>query len=886
MRIIVFLLIIACFNGCISDKPEKDFFEIIRTTKILSDTSVVWKNFGPGMSGYCEEFWCHPTDTSAMFMGPDMHVSYGTWDNGKSWHTIKDCDGLGQEMKRVLDIDFSRQNPDFGMAIDWNGWIYETTNLGHTWKRTGAFGKTYKDLGVDPNSVNSFEKGWYPEQQGTRNSELAIDPTNDNIWYVGAGDFWNVKSNHRSAANPNGIKLRYAAYGYIWKTTDKGKTWIKMTNGIPENTEVGKIIVNPNHPDSLIMATNVGLLISSDGGLSWKSCSSGLPNNLPRNLTSYYNPKSKQFVLYLIEQTVYQKNGRSVSSKGGIYKSVNGGTKWTNITGNFSINLKAIHYPEEVTRYYRTIAYWFGISQQEAREKFPELPERSLPVLNRLVVNPLNKAEIYISYNKKHDYTFGPGDVWKTENGGKTWFACARQGAYWKSGKDNSYWQRLGNPTGTNCQFAHLQTYMNNQYEISGNRMMAVNANGDVYIGIDQQTLKTSDHGRSWHQVDDFETLRGSNHWIGRGDSDLPGRFMLLETGVPGRHLLCSGEHGLWQTTDNSDWPDKQAVPVKQIEGQVHDHDGNVDAHSISTVAVNPKNPNMIYILSWRQEHRGKLRRTTDGGKTWEDIATIFDADNPSWRNVAAQNSLVIDPVHPENMYFCATRNMISEVSGGKGPRLTKGGYGFYRSFDGGYTWQLSNNGFPDKASVRRIVMDPDNPEIIYAALNDDQGGLFKTSNKGKDWERVQIPSVIKAVNNVFIDRNNKSIYISTGRRNGSYEEGGVWRSTNSGTTWKQIFKAPYVWQAETSPVNPKLIVISVAGQDTNIAYQFMNPGIYLSVDEGVNWKKINRGLGQPDKIVDVKPDPRNENVLWCASWGCGWFMAYLNGTKKGWIKQ
>jgi hypothetical protein len=74
------------------------------------------------MSGYCEEFWCRSMDTNVMFMGPDMHVSFGTWDGGESWQTMKDCDGLGQEMKRVLNIEFSRQDPDFGIAIDWNGW--------------------------------------------------------------------------------------------------------------------------------------------------------------------------------------------------------------------------------------------------------------------------------------------------------------------------------------------------------------------------------------------------------------------------------------------------------------------------------------------------------------------------------------------------------------------------------------------------------------------------------------------------------------------------------------------------------------------------------------------------------------------------------------------
>ena len=858
------------------------FFNIIKNKRIESDTTVVWRNFGPGMSGYCEEFWIHPTDPDVMFMGPDMHVSFGTWDGGKSWHTIKDPDGLGQEMKRVLDIEFSLQQENFGMALDWNGWIYNTTDKGKTWTKIGAFGENFESIGVNPNDPKSSEKGWYYEQNGTRHSELAVDPTNDKVWYVGAGDFWNVKSNHRSLKKPNGINLKYAAYGYIWKTTNAGKTWEKLTHGIPKNTEVGKIIVNPNKPSHLIMATNVGLLYSKDGGISWQNNVKGLPNNLPRDLSYHYDKNTKTFILYAVEQTVYNDEGNTTSAQGGVYKSTDGGMRWTNISGNLALNLNSINFPVEIDRYYNTIAYWFGIDKKKAKQKYSVLPQETLPVFNRLVVNPLNKEEIYISYNKKHDFTFGPGDVWKTEDGGKTWFACARQGIYWKKDNDKPYWDSRNNPMGDNIAFAHLQTFMDNQPARSGNRMMAINNKGEVFIGIDQQTLKTTNGGKSWFQIDDDETAPGSNIWIGRGGSNLPGRFMLHDTGIKGRRLLCSGEHGLWQTTHAGQWPDKQAVAVQQIEGQVNDYKGNHAAHSISTVAVHPNDPNTIFTLSWRQEHRGKLRKTTDGGKTWKNIATIIDNDSPEHKGVAPQNSLIIDPENPNNMYFCTTLQRISEVSGGKSPDLTLGGYGVYKSTDAGHTWALSNNGFHDGFSIRRLVLDPQDPKTIYAAANDNDGGLYKTVNYGNTWEKLSIPSEIKAVNNVFIDKTSKAIYISTGRRNGSYEEGGVWRSLNNGKDWELLFKAPFVWQAETSPVNPNLIVISVAGQIK--AENFMNPGVYLSNDNGLTWRKINKGLGQPDKIVDVKPDPYNENVLWCASWGCGWFLTYLNNSTAPWL--
>lgn len=881
------LLTICAFLAC---DAKADFFHHIRTERIESDPMVKWRNIGPGMSGYNEKIWTHPSDPNTIFLGPDMHVSYGSWDGGHSWISLKDYDELGQLMKRVLDIEFSAQNPDFAMALDWNGWLYVTEDRGRSWTRTADLSPDYRDRGADPYDPEAFSKGWYDEQIGTRLAELAVDPTDDSTWYVGSGDFWNTKENHRSIESPNGNILKYADYGYVLKTTDRGRTWTRMSNGLPKNLDVGRIVVDPLQKDHIIMATSHGLMQSHDGGLNWKNGASGLPNNLPRDLTYHFDEGTGEFVLYLVEQTVYLEDGDSVTSKGGVYQSVDGGKNWTNITGNLYLDLTQIHYPAEIDRYYRTLSNWFRIPAHDAKTRFRQLPDSVLPIFNRIVVNPLNRREIYLSYNKKHDRTFGPGDVWRSLDGGLTWVVVVRHGVYWRAGKDQDYWASRGNPTGPNVEFSHLQDYMDAQEESSGNRALAINSKGELFISIDQQTQKSSDQGASWQQIDDIETSPGSNKWVGRGNSNLPGRVMLLESGRPDRRLFASGEHGLWQTTAMNSWQNDEPVEMQQIEGQVH-IDGMV---SISTVAVHPNNPDIIYILAWRQNHRGKLRRTTDGGKTWENIATVIEnsereIDSKQLGQVIqgpvgmlpAQNSLTIDPVNPENMYFVATRDAFSEIY--RAPRRTpsKGGFGFFKSTDGGYTWDVSNQGFHEGFSIRRLALDPANPAVIYAAANDEDGGLYKSTDQGSHWSRVEIPAAINRINNVFIDRNNKQLFISAGDYyDGAYEEGGAWRSEDSGKTWQRIFKAPVVLQVESSPLNPDLLLL-VAGNQMRIDRQFMNPGIYLSLDRGNSWKKVNRNLGNNDKIIDAKPDPYHENLVWAASWGSGWFIGYIEGVRS-----
>ena len=100
-----------------------------------------------------------------------------------------------------------------------------------------------------------------------------------------------------------------------------------------------------------------------------------------------------------------------------------------------------------------------------------------------------------------------------------------------------------------------------------------------------------------------------------------------------------------------------------------------------------------------------------------------------------------------------------------------------------------------------------------------------------------------------------------------------MYRSKDDGASWDLFFEAPYVWYCETSPVNSNKVLVNAAGQ---VGGTFKNPGFYLSEDDGETWRKINRGIGQPDKMVDIEWDPYNENIMYSAGWGSGWFKAML----------
>lgn len=827
-------------------------------TKQISAPDVTWQQIGPGMSGYNETFICHPTDPDTYFLGPDMRVTYGSWDGAKSWHSIKDQDGTGRDLEWLLDIKFSMQNPDHGYAISYMTYpntceFYETTDKGHSWTHITNVGKVHR--------------------------ELAVHPKNDKIIFIGAGDFWNIKDNIRSLKNIHGKKQTRAEYGHILKSKDGGRTWRKVATNISPDMEVGRILFNPKNPDQMIMASGHGVYASNDCGETWQPSSKGLVNNQPRDLTIYTDPKSGAAKLFLVEQTIYEKSGNTATSKGGIFRSDDFGKSWVDISGDLNIDMAKASDFSDKAGYYKTLSNWFGEDLKSIKSELSEMPSKSMPTWNRLVVNPLNSNEIYVSHNKKMDRTFGAGDVWKSVDGGETWKPVVRFGSYWTDGKFNKYWEARGVATNMNTTFGHVHPEMiyATGYN-SGLRHLVINTRGEVFIGIAQQTFVTKNGGETWEQIDDYELTPGSNQWVGRGDSNMPGRVFMTETGVDGRLLFCSGEHGIFKSVDLGNYPDKNAVAFEQIEGQIRPK----AAHSIATAAVHPQNPDIIYTLQWRQEHRGQVRRTLDGGKSWENIARIFDCASAGHMGLAPQASLMFDYKNPDNIYFCATRNIVQEVGGNFDSRnLTMGEYGVYRSTDGGFTWSTANKGLPANCSVRRLTMDPKNPQIIYASLNqridkDVAGGLYISTDGAKSWSKVKgVPVSITSVNDLSINKKTGDMYLSAGTKSGT-SAGGVWCLKSGAKGWEQLIDSPSAWHTESSEVDPRIIIATIPGYSTKDKGTFKNPGIYVSKDGGKSWLKSNNGIGQPDKIVEVKCDPKDATILWCASWGCGWYKGLI----------
>jgi photosystem II stability/assembly factor-like uncharacterized protein len=198
----------------------------------------------------------------------------------------------------------------------------------------------------------------------------------------------------------------------------------------------------------------------------------------------------------------------------------------------------------------------------------------------------------------------------------------------------------------------------------------------------------------------------------------------------------------------------------------------------IQDVEIDPKNPNVWYVVSafgglWKTENRGI------------SFTPIFD-EGGSFTLCC----LTIDPKN-SNVLWLGTGENTSQ-------RSAHFGDGVYKSTDGGKTWR--NMGLKNSEHIGQILVDPRNSNVVYVAA---QGplwsaggdrGLYKTTDGGETWTRILHVSDDTGISEIVFQPGNPDvIYASAYQRRravgqmiGGGPEGGIFKTTNGGRTWKK----------------------------------------------------------------------------------------------------
>ena len=830
------------------------FFDSLKSQQVMSDSSVVWQQFGPGMSGNNKSAFWHPTDPNVLFIGPNMGNSYVSMDGGKTYQTILNEDE--SDFKRgtrgpieLTCVDFSRQDADFGMCTDErNQGIYFTVNRGEKW--TALPVTTFN--GIYVNSV-------------------AVDPKDDNIWYAGSGRMRNLGSNLFPNSQPKGTLYDAASQSKIWKSTDKGANWTLISNGLDSDTETETIFVDPRNSDIVYASTNTGFYVSYNGGALWQHKDAGIDNLVLKSLGKHYDPNTDLLTLYVFSVPIWKVAGTTLTDdKGGLYKSIDRGETWTKIEGNLALDMRPFSTNSSVKNSYATCAcYVFGMSKEDFLAQYPDMPSKITIRFNTIEVDPTNPNNIYMNneYSNASRNNFMPGQIWRSKDGGLTWYVTLRNGTAWRPGSsDYSYWVGRGNPMESNVHFKYLNEWFErDSYDRKGSNFVKFNADGTI---LHTQMAKVSffsyDKGDSWLDIDDAYTASGVRSIVGAGNSNVPGHGFYQHPLIRNRVFCTAGENQLFVTNNegNQIRAGAQAATSYRILSE---------ETSASCYAVNPRDTLMHYAMFFRQAGKGKLYRSTNYGETWKEHGTAI----PAWEiesyggdQSVHQLHLTIDPVSPDNMYFVVPVNTL--LFNWVGNSVT--GFGVHKSSDGGQTWKEANIGLPNNPDATKIAIDPQNPANLFVSVYGPSGGLFKSSDYGESWSQVQSTIVIsktQGINDIHFARDGK-VYISAGSKNGGVNDGGVWVSSDNMESWTKVFDFPFTNRIETAYYNPSVIMVSTIACNT---VNGINTGTYLSKDGGENWIKINIGNGQADRVNDIAIDNHVPGKYYASTYGSGWYV-------------
>jgi len=344
----------------------------------------------------------------------------------------------------------------------------------------------------------------------------------------------------------------------------------------------------------------------------------------------------------------------------------------------------------------------------------------------------------------------------------------------------------------------------------------------EYYFGATGGGLwKTEDGGTTWNPVTDGKITSSSVGavavceadpdvvYIGTGETELRGNVM-------------QGD-GVYRTTDG---------------GRTWSHLGLAETQNISRVRIHPTDCNTAWIgafgvHSMPNPERG-VYKTTDGGESWRKV--LFRDDR------SGAVDLSVHPTQPNIVYAAlweAWRKSWGMSSGGPGS-------GLFRSTDGGESWEevTRNPGLPQDGIIGKIgvVVSPANPDRVYAIVEHEEGGVFRSDDGGETWTRTNDERKLRQrafyYSRIYADPQDEDhVYVLNTAFYGSED---------AGETFDRSYRVPHgdnhdLWIA---PSDPERMINSNDG------------GANVSVNGGTTWTGQDYPTAQFYRVVTTAHQP------------------------------
>ncbi|MGH9415309.1 MAG: VPS10 domain-containing protein [Terriglobales bacterium] len=286
----------------------------------------------------------------------------------------------------------------------------------------------------------------------------------------------------------------------------------------------------------------------------------------------------------------------------------------------------------------------------------------------------------------------------------------------------------------------------------------------------------------------------------------------------------------------------------------------------VTTLAGIGSQPNVFFMGT----AGGGVWETTNYGNAWKNISDKYF-------KVGSIGAMAIAASNPQIIYV---------GTGDSAPRNTvTTGEGMYKSADGGKTWQFV--GLGDTHIISWILIDPTNPDVVYAAAlghlfgpNPDRG-VYKTTDGGQTWKKaLYVNDQTGAITMAMDPANPNTVYAAMwqiSRSHWGFSSGGpgsgIYKTTDGGANWTNITHNPGLPAGIFGKVS-----IAVAPSDPNVVYALIQAsykgqagGLFRSDDAGQSWRLISLSQDITQRAFyygRVYADPKDANTIYLPNVG------------------
>lgn len=262
----------------------------------------------------------------------------------------------------------------------------------------------------------------------------------------------------------------------------------------------------------------------------------------------------------------------------------------------------------------------------------------------------------------------------------------------------------------------------------------------------------------------------------------------------------------------------------------------------------------------------GGVWKTSDAGQKWENISDGFFT-------TGSVGAIAVSESHPRIVFV---------GMGEHAPRgvMTSYGDGIYKSTDAGKTWKKM--GLEKTQHISRIIIHPENPDIVYVAAQgalhgpNEERGVYKSTNGGETWERVLFVNSLTGAAELSMDMNFPDVLYAAMWEHqrlpwkviSGGDGSGLYKSTDGGKTWKKLELG--------LPKEMGKMAIAVSRANSDKIYALIESdsdkglgGLFVSENGGDSWSKVsgdNRLVQRAWYYIEVFPDPNAENTVYVLS--------------------